>query len=53
MKRKTLKLMLHRETLRHLEPSRSMRPNDSCVLSCLDMSCGCTASDEATVGGKG
>jgi len=48
-KRTTRKLTLHRETLRHLEPGRSLRQNDSCVLSCYDMSCegGCGLSDGA------
>jgi hypothetical protein len=41
MKRKaTPKLMLNRETLRHLEESRTIQADTSCVDSCYLVSCG-------------
>jgi hypothetical protein len=51
MKRKaTPKLMLNRETLRHLEESRVISPDRSCIDSCYLVSCdgGCGISDGAT-----
>jgi hypothetical protein len=40
MKNRTMKLMLSRETLRHLEESRTTGPDASCVQSCYLVSCG-------------